>query len=170
MAERCGEMQLGRFAFAVERAEFCHIDRGLDPVTWDLNVYGHCINDDAAPAFPAGLMLSAVGVPLTLSPTDDYTGFALRTPLATYPDSGRSYFAVWIDSEYETWDLDLRLVERRGSAYRLLFEAVTSFPAAEGYERLRVEAWAEHLPPRSAPKADYAMWLRPGLDTRFFSQ
>jgi hypothetical protein len=159
-------MQLGRFEFTVERAEFCYIDRGLDPVVWDLNVYGHCINDDAdRPVFPTGLMLSAQGIPLTLSPTDDYTGFALHTPRAAHRDSGQSYFAVWAGSEYETRDVDLRLVERRGTSYRLRFEAVTDFPGPDGYERLRIVTWAEAMPPRSAPKADYAMWLRPGLRT-----
>jgi hypothetical protein len=157
-------MRLGQYEFAIERAEFCYIDRGLEPVAWDLNVYGHCANDDTGrPAFPTGLMLSAVGVPLPLSPTGDYTGFALRTPRAAYPDSGRSYFAVWAGEEYETWDVDLRITERRGSAYRLLFEAVTSFSGPGGYERLRVAAWAKSLSPRLAPKADYAMWLRPGV-------
>ncbi len=156
-------MRLGRFEFAVVRAEFCCIDRGPEAV-WDLNVYGHCTNDDPdSPAFPTGLMLSAVGIPLPLSPTDDYTGFALHTPCAKYRDSGQSYFALWAGGEWETWDVDLRLVERRGAAYRLLFEAVTNCTAAEEYERLRIATWAEELPPRTAPKANYGVWLRPNL-------
>jgi hypothetical protein len=157
-------MQLGRYEFVIVRAEFCYIDRGLEPVVWDLNVYGHCTNDDPArPAFPAGLMLSAVGVPLPLSPADDYTGFALHTPHAAYRDSGQSYFAVWAGGEYETWDVDLRLTERRGSAYRLVFDAATSFSGPAGYERLRITAWAEEVLPRLAPKADYPTWVWPGV-------
>jgi hypothetical protein len=39
-------MRLGGFDFNVERAEFCYIDRGLESVTWDLNIYGHCLNND----------------------------------------------------------------------------------------------------------------------------
>jgi hypothetical protein len=156
-----GEMHLGRFDFTVERAEFCYIERGLEPVTWDLNVYGHCVHDGDSPLFPTGVMLSAQGIPLTLSPADDYTGFALHTPVAAYRDSGQSYFALWIGGEYETWDIDLRLVERKGNLYLLRFEAVTSFAPQQEYERLRITAWAAEVPSRSAPKTDYSMWLRP---------
>src|SRR6266498_708300 len=93
-------MHLGPFAFNVERAEFCYI-YGPQPVTWDLTIFGHCDNDDNdSQLFPSGVMLSAQGIPLTLSPTDDYTGFALHTPRAAYRDSGQSYFALWIDGEY----------------------------------------------------------------------
>ena len=159
-----GRMRLGRFDFTVVRAEFCYIDRGLEPVVWDLNVYGHCVNDDdAKPLFPTGLMLSAQGIPLTLSPCEDYTGFALHTPHAAYPDSGQSYFAVWTTGEHETWDVDLRIVERKEALYLLKFEATTSFTLEGGYERLQVSAWAEEMPPRAAPKREYAVWLRPGL-------
>ncbi len=153
-------MRLGRFEFAVVRAEFCFIVRGPEPVTWDLNVYGHCINENDAHLFPAGIMLSAEGVPLTLSPTEDYTGFALHTPAAKYPDSGQSYFALWIDGEYETWDVDLRLVERRGESYLLKFQATTEFALQDEHQQLRISAWAENVPWRSAPKTDYARWLR----------
>lgn len=154
-------MTLGRYEFAIERAEFCYIDCGLEPAAWDVNVYAHCVDDAAASSFPLGVMLSAVGIPLTLSPADDYTGFALQTPRASYPDSGRSYFAVWIDGEYETWDVDFRIMRRDGTRYLLRFEAITSFRSDNGYERLCASVWAEYVPPRSTPKTDYATWLRP---------
>jgi len=105
-------------------------------------------------------MLSAQGIPLTLSPTDDYTGFALHTPRAAYRDSGQSYFALWIDGEYETWDVDFRIVEKKGTLYLLKFQAATSFVLEKGYAQLRISAWAEELPPRAAPKTDYVVWLK----------
>jgi hypothetical protein len=151
-------MHLGQFEFTVVRAEFCHIDRDLEPGTWDLNIYGHCVNDDDdEPVFPGGLMLSAQGIPLTLSRYGDFTGFALHTPSAAYCDSGQSYFALWIDSEYETWDVDFRLVERNGELYLLKFQAMTNF----GNSQLRISAWVEEVESRSQPKTDYPMWLKP---------
>src|SRR5437763_1881526 len=90
----------------------------------------------------------------SISPTDDYTGFALHTPRAAYRDSGQSYFALWAGGEWETWDVDLRLVERRGSAYRLLVEAVTEYPTAER-GRSAAEGFAvDNFPPN--PENDEA--------------
>ncbi len=161
------KMNLGSFIFTVERAEFCPIDCGPQPVMWDFNIYGHCLNDnDDRPLFPSGMMLSAQAIPLTLSASDDYTGFALRTPIAAYPDSGQSYFALWIGGEYETWDVDLRILEKRGSLYLLQFQAMTSFALENGHEQLQISAWAEEKLPRARPKTDYAIWLRPSLSER----
>jgi hypothetical protein len=160
-------MELGPFHFTVERAEFCYINRGLNPVTWDLNVYGHCDNDrEPCPVFPNGMMLSAQGIPLTLSPCDDYTGFVLHTPFAAYRESGQSYFALFIEGEYETWDVELRIVEKKGALYLLEFKATTSFALDEGYESLGISAWAELAPPRESAKLDYAMWKKATTHTR----
>ncbi|AWM37574.1 hypothetical protein GobsT_44390 [Gemmata obscuriglobus] len=154
--EVCGELQLGPTDFRVLIAWFAPVAGG----GWDFHFYAHCTNEADAAVFPYGVALVAEGAPVPQVLAVDYTGVRLVMPEARYPDSGQSWFGLWVGGEHETWHPELRFAARDGARYRVEFASGTSFEAGGAYLPLRLSTWAEARPPRSGPATVWGVWPR----------
>ncbi len=118
---------------------------------WDFWFYGHWFDEKDAAAYRTGALLASEGAPIPLERTEDYTGIQLKLEDAAYLESGVTWFALRTQRDnFETWNVELRFVQRQGNWYRVEFKAL--FNATNEGESLELSAWAEHLPDRAVSK------------------
>jgi hypothetical protein len=150
--EPVGQMQLGRFNFAITSASFRYITNSWTGPGWDFNFNGVCVNDDSELSiFPTGICLYTEAAPLPLAKSKDYSGIDLILPSDHDEASGEALFGLFVGESNNVRDVRLQFLERSDARYLIAVTGTvdTVFEEAQAFT---LKAWADERPDHSYPR------------------